>query len=155
MRRIPFHFVDQPERGVDGAGLVHQQADSEVHLQEGEAHLHAFFQRFAHGVAVIVLPVRVRIAIDADAVAKLAAQHLPERNAPGFSGEVPERDFNTRDTAPLPGRTAELFYLVEQPVNIAGVFAEEAALQHQGVCLAGGVSHLPVSDKALICINLQ
>ena len=43
-------------------------------------------------MAAVVLAICVRIAIDADSVAELAAKKLICRNAPGLSRKVPERD---------------------------------------------------------------
>ena len=57
-------------------------------------------------------------------------------------GEVPERDFNGRDTAALPAMAAELLDAAEQPVDVAGILAEQAALQHQRIGSAGAVAHL-------------
>lgn len=40
VRCVLFHIVDKAKRRVERAGFVQKQADSEIHFQEGKAHVH-------------------------------------------------------------------------------------------------------------------
>ena len=154
MGGVLLHVVNEAERGVDGAGLVKQQADAEVHLEEGEAHVHALLERKTH-VVPGVLAVNIGIGIDAYLVAVLAAEHLVKRHAVCLTRKVPQRDLDTGHAAALTGVPAELLYFVEDLIDIAGVLADDAALEHEGVGLARSVAHFAVADEALIGHNLH
>ena len=64
--------------------------------------------RGGHGLRG-VLAVDVRVAVDADAVAELAAEHLPDRNAVDAADEVPQRDLHRADAAALAGAAGTLY----------------------------------------------
>ena len=74
--------------------------------------------------------VGVGVAVAADAVAELAAEKLPDRHAPGLAREVPAGDLDAADAARLAGVAAELLDAAEDLLDVAGVLAEDAALQH-------------------------
>ena len=141
------HVVKVSQRGAEGAGDIHEQLDAEVHLEVGVALRDAFLKRAAHVAAAAFA---VGVAIDADAVAELAAKQLPNGNAPELAGDIPASQLDGADTARLAGVTAELADATEHLLDIQRVFAENAALQHRGVCAGGGVSDLAISDKALL-----
>ena len=98
---------------------------------------------------------RVGVAIHAHPVAEFAAEHLVDRHAIGLAGEVPERDLDRGDAAALPAVTAELLDPPEQPVDVAGVLAEQPALQHQGEGGAGAVAHFAEADDSLVGVDLE
>ena len=154
MGRVALHILDEPEGSVDGPRLIHQQADAQIHFKEGEAHLHPLFERQAH-VVPGMLPVHVRIAVYADAVPETAAQELIHRDAVRLPRQVPQGDLDAGYAAALPRMPAELLDLAENAVHIAGVFPQDAALEHQGVCFARRVSHLAIAHQALIGIQLH
>ena len=93
------------------------------------------------------------IAVDADLVAELAAQHLVNRDVVGFARQVPQRHFHSAHAAALPRVAAELFDLAENPVDVAGVLAENPALQLQRVILARAIADFAQSIDALVGID--
>ena len=122
-------------------------------MRKVKPQVHALLEALAHlGAARLV---GVGVAIDAHLVAELAAQHLVDRHAIGLAGEVPERDLDRRDAAALPAVAAELLDAAEQPVDVAGVFAEQPALQHQRIGGAGAVADLAEADDALVGVDLE
>ena len=149
MGGVLFHVVNKAERGVDGSGLVKQQADAEVHLEEGEAHVHTLLECKTH-VVPGVLAVNIGIGIDAYLVTVLAAEHLVKRYAVCLARKIPQRNLDTGHTAALTGVPAELLYFVEDLIDVAGVLANDAALEHECVGLARSVAHFAIADEALI-----
>ena len=139
--------------GDDGARPVHDLREAEIHLEEGVAERHALLQPLA-GLRAARLA-RVGVAIHAHPVAEFSAEHLVDRNAVGLAGEVPERDLDRGDAAALPAVPAELLDAPEQPVDVAGVLAEQPALQHEGEGGAGAVAHLAEADDSLVGVDLQ
>ena len=93
------------------------------------------------------------VAIAADLVAELAAEHLVDRHAVGFARQVPERHLDAADAAGLPRVAAELFDLAEDLVDVAGILAQDAALQDQRVVLAGAVAHFAEAVDALVGVD--
>ena len=134
VRGVFLHVVQKAQRRGQRARLVHQKADAQIHLEERKAALHALFERPAH-VAARVAALDVRIAVDADLIAEFAAQQLIQRHAVRLARQIPERHLDRRDAAALPGGAAELLDLVEDLVHVAGIFAEDAAFEHQRVGL--------------------
>ena len=59
------------------------------------------------------------------------------------------------DTAALTGMTAKLTDAAEDLLDVQGIFAHDAALEHQGVGGGGGVTHLAVARNALIGVDTQ
>ena len=145
--------VEHAGRRADGARHVHDLREAEVHLEEGVAERHALLQALA-GLGAARLA-RVGVAIHAHAVAEFSAEHLVDRNPIGLAGEVPERDLDRRDAAALAAVAAELLDPPEQPVDVAGVLAEQPALQHQGEGGAGAVAHLAEADDSLVGVDFQ
>ena len=154
VRGIGLHVVDEAERGVDRARLVKKQPDAEIHFEERKAHVHALFERKPHVVSRM-FAVHVGVAIDPHAVAEFAAEQLIERHTVCLAREIPQGDLDAGHTAALTGRTAELLYLAKNFVHIAGVFAENAAFEHQGIGLAGSIAHLVEAGDALVCVDAQ
>ena len=103
-----------------------QQVDAEIHLQPGEALLHAAFQALAVNFRVVRFS---GVGVAADVVAKLSAKHLIHGHAISLASEVPQRHLNTAHAAGLTRIAAELFDLAENIVDVAGVLAQEAALE--------------------------
>ena len=152
---VLLHIVNKAQRRADGAGLIQQKADTQIHFQKSEAHVQPLFQRQAHGVTALILAVHIGVAIDPDPVPVLAAKHLIQGYAPGFAGQIPKSNFNAADAAALTGRPAKLLDLMHEPVNITGIFPQNPALEHKGIGLAGGITDLTVADETLIGINLE
>jgi hypothetical protein len=48
---------------------------------------------------------------------------------------------------------SELFDLSEDLVDIAGILAQDSALQHQGIGFAGAIAHLSISRDSLIGVD--
>src|SRR5574344_129296 len=144
--------VEEAERRDERVLDVHQKLDAEVHLEEGEAHLHAFDERLAH-VASAALGVRVAVA--ADAVAPFSAEKLPHGKPPRLAAEVPARELDRADAAGLARVAAELLDAAEDLLDVAGVLAENAGLQHRRVGAGARVPDLAVADEALVGVELQ
>jgi hypothetical protein len=147
-------LVDEPERRAQRPRHVAQQADAHVHLEEGEPHLHALLERLAHGRAGVPAA-HIGVAVDADLVAELAAEHLVDGHPIGLAGQVPEGELYGADAAALPGVVAELLDAPKDLVDLAGVLAEDAALEHQRVLFAGAVAHLAIAHQPLVGIDLD
>ena len=120
----------------------------------GKALVHADLERLAH-VRAGVLAADVGIAVDANLVAVFAAQHLINRNAIRLAGQIPQRDLDAADAAALARMIAELLHAAEQLFNIAGVFADQTALQHFRIDAVAAVAHLAQADDALIGVDLH
>src|SRR5437764_191042 len=76
-----------------------KQVHAEVHLQPGEALVHALLQTLAVDLRVVGLGC---IAIGANLVAVLSTEHLIDGHVVCFAGEVPEGHFDTAHAARLP-----------------------------------------------------
>ena len=129
-----------------------EQADADVHLEELEAGVHALLEALSHDCAI---GDGVGIAIDQHFVAELTARQLIGRYAVGFAGQIKERHFDTADTTALPRMKAELLDLAEDLVDIAGVLAQQARLEHERISWAGAVAHFAIAAYALIGIQPQ
>src|SRR5574344_404010 len=150
-----FHLplvVEEAERRDERVLDVHQKLDAEVHLEEGEAHLHAFDERLAH-VASAALGVRVAVA--ADAVAPLAAEQLPHGKPPRLAAKVPAREFDRADAAGLARVAAELLDPAKNLFDIARILAENAGLEHRRIRPRTRITNLAISDEALVRVELQ
>ena len=147
---VAFERAGRRDHRARDIGDLHQP---EIHLEEGEAEVHALLEALA-GLGA-ARHRRVGVAIDAHLVAELAAEHLVDRHAVGLAGEIPQRDLDRRDAAALPAVAAELLDAAEQAVDVAGVLAEQPALQHQRVGGAGAVAHLAEPDDALVGVDLE
>ena len=84
---------------LDRAGWSHHRTrnvgdlhQAEVHLEEGEAEVHALLEALAHRGAARAIG--IGIAIDPHLIAELAAQHLVDRHAIGLACEIPQRDLD-------------------------------------------------------------
>ncbi len=146
------HLLQKAARCGERAGDIHQELDAQIHLEEGKALRHARLESLAH---VASAGLGVGVAVDADPVAELAAQELPDGDAPGLARDVPERDFDARDAAALPRHAAELLDAPENLLHVAGVFAEDAALEHGRVSPAGGIADFAVAHNALVGVDLD
>src|ERR1035441_2750522 len=93
------------------------------------------------------------VAIEAYAVAHLAAQHLPDGHAPGLAGQVPAGYLDAGDTAAIAAKSAMLLDFAEYLRHIARVHSDDAALQHQAVRLAAIVADLSIPRYALVGIE--
>ena len=150
MDAVAFERAGGRDDRTGDIGDLHQP---QIHLEEGEAEVHALLEALAglgaarHG--------RVGVAIDAHLVAKPAAEHLVDRHAVGLAGEIPQRDLDRRDAAALPAVAAELLDAAKQPVDVARVLAKQPALQHQRIGGAGAVAHLAKPDDALVGVDLE
>src|SRR5262249_8110316 len=94
-----------------------------------------------------------RIGVEPYAISELSAEELPAGDAPGLAREIHHRHLDPAHAAGLARGGAELLDLPENPVDVAGVFAEDAALQHERVRLARAVAHLAPSYEPLIRVD--
>src|SRR6516225_11817707 len=85
--------------------------------------------------------------------AKFAAPHLVNRNVVNLAGDLPQGHFDSAHASRLPRLPAELPDLAEQAIHVDRVFAQQAALEHQGVTWAGAVAHLTQPLDALVGVN--
>ena len=146
------HLLQETERRGETPFLLHQEFDSEIHLEEGVSLFHPVDQCPAH---VAPTAFGIGVAVNSHPVAEFPAQQLPDRDPPRLAGEVPQRNFNAADAPRLSGRPAELFDPTENLVDVAGILTENAALEHRGVGAAGGVTHLTVPDQSLIGVEFE
>ena len=146
------HFLKKTERCGKGSGDIHQKLDAEVHFQKSIALRHAVFESFAH---IAPAAFGVGVAVDADSVTELPAEELPYGDAPRLARDVPQRNFDSADAARLPRVSAELFDAAENFLDVAGIFAQDAAFEHCRISAAGGVAHLAVAGDSLIGVNLE
>jgi len=66
-------------------------------------------------------------------------------HAVGLAGQVPQGNLDGADPSRLSCVVPELFDAAEELVDLARVLAQDSALEHQGVRLAGAVAHLAVA----------
>src|ERR1017187_7376903 len=95
------------------------------------------------------------VAIEAYAVAHLAAQHLPNRHTPGLARQVPAGHLDAGDTAAIAAKSAVLLDFAEYLRHIARVHSDDAALQHQAVRLAAIVADFAIPGYALVGIETE
>ena len=85
-----------------GVGDFRHHLDAQVHLQPREAHLFfAGLQALREDLGVFRFG---GVGVDPDLVAEFAAQHLVDRHAVHFAGDVPERFFDWRPRRPPAAR---------------------------------------------------
>src|SRR5262249_40482554 len=138
------------DRIGDNARDIFHQVDPEVHLEPGEALLLALLQPLAVNDQIV----RLRgIGVAADLVAKLTAERLGNRHAIRFARQVPQRHLNRTDAAGLPAVAAELFDLTENFIDVAGILAQDAALEEQRIGFAGAVAHLAQAVDTLVGVD--
>ncbi|MNW51961.1 hypothetical protein D3C74_294610 [compost metagenome] len=121
-RDLP-HLFQETKRRAKRPRFVDELADAKIHLEEGEAGFHPLLERFAHRFAG-VLADNIRVAIHANPIAELAAEHLVDRHAIRFAGQIPERKLDSADAAALTRMPAKLLDPAEQLVDIARVLSE-------------------------------
>ena len=129
------------------AGHVHQKLDAEVHLEERVALRDARLEGLAH---VASAALGVGVAVNAHAVAELAAEELPHRHTPKLARDVPAGELDRAHAAGLARVAAELADTAEHLLHVERVLAEDAALEHGGVGTRARVAHLAVADEALL-----
>src|SRR5262245_19694243 len=94
-----------------------------------------------------------RVGKEPDALAELAAHHVPARHAPGLARQIHHRHLDAADAAGLTRRRAKLFDLSKDLVDVAGVLAQDPRLEHERVGLAGAVADLAPPDEPLIRVD--
>jgi len=124
---------------------------AEIHFQAGKTVLsHALLQAVCEDFRVI----RFRgVCIAADLIPKFPAEHLIRRHVVDFAGDIPQRHLYATDATPLPGMAAKLFNFAEYFVDTTGILAEDDALQHQRVVLAGPVPNFSEAVHALVGVD--
>src|ERR1017187_1330731 len=93
------------------------------------------------------------VGVASDLVPELAAQHLVDGNVVGLSSQVPKRHLDGADAAALARLAAELLDLAKKFVDVAGVLAQQPALEQERVILAGAIPHLAQAVDALVGID--
>ena len=135
-----------------GAGYVVEDAEDEIELDKGEpqglALQGALYVAFGRGLVG-----RGGIAIDAHLVAVLAAQKLVAGHAVGLAGQVPEGKLDAGHAAALATGAAIAFDRAEEHIDVAGVLAQEKALELEGVLLVAGVSDLADAIDILVRVD--
>src|SRR5690606_27112590 len=96
---------------------------------------------------------RRRIAIDADAIAELAAEQLIARHAIGLADQIHQRDLDAADTARLAAVAAEALDRLEQVFDVAGVLPDEKMLEPQRRIGIGTVTHFAEPIDALVRVD--
>ena len=101
----------------------------DVDLHRGEAHVADAAELLLRLRVVRVL--RLRVAVDADLVAHLAAEQLVDGQTERLAGQVPERDLDARqgrDVLPglRPREDAERADALEERVDVERVLADRA-----------------------------
>jgi len=140
------HTLGPTERAFD----ADERLDAQIHLEHGEATRDAVPQLLTHRLARRLVGC---IAVHANAVAERAAGEHIGGHAIGFARQVHQRHLDGADTAALPPVVAELRDLAEDLVHVAGILAEDAALEHECVRLAGVVADLAVAAEPLIGVD--
>src|ERR1039458_9880436 len=112
-----------------GAGNIGDHFDSQVHLEPGESHdFLALFLALRVDFGILRFG---RVAVNANLIAELSAQHLVNRNAVDLADDVPQRHLHGGYSARLTPVAAELLDLLPQVVQSEGVLSHQAALQKQ------------------------
>ncbi len=114
--------------------------------------VHTVKQSICHGLWR-VLAVNVGIAVHANLIAELTAQHLPNRNAVDTAYQIPQGDFYRADAAALTGTAAELLNTAEDLIDVTGIFAQDNALEHLGVQSGRTVTHFAVAADTLVGVD--
>ena len=147
-----FRAGDRSQRTAHRAGFVLDQPNSEVHLEKGVAHVEPGFHALrVHGR----VGGHAGVGVKPDLVAELAPQHLAGGNVVSLTRQIPQRHLDAADPATLPGMSAELLDLAKDSIDVAGVLAQYAALECQGVLLARPVTNFTEPNKPLIGVNLD
>ena len=147
--------MEYSKRGrlADGAALdLLEERGQDVELDEGQTQLLA-----PHDALHIALGRgfgrRGRVGIDAHLVAVLAAQELVAGHAVHLAHQVPQRDLDARDAAALAAPVAELLDGAEDHVHVAGVLAQEHALELERILRVPRVAHLADAVDALVGVD--
>ena len=151
---VCFIVLDQPQRRVQRTGLVIEQFDPEIHLEEREALLHPLFEREPH-IVPGVFAVHVGIAVDTHLVAPFTAEQLVDGDSVELTDNVPERNLDAGHAAALAGVTAELFNPIEDFLDVQRIFTDDSGFEHFGIRGARRVTHFAVADDAGIGIEFQ
>ena len=141
-----------PVEAVGVAGLI------DVDLERGEAHgLDLLELLRGEGIVGVVVG---RVAIDAHAVAHLAAEELIDGDAERLAGQVPERNFDGgegRDILPAlgPGENAVETDAFPQRLDVQRVASDEGVAEgaHQGHAAHNGVGGFTVPEDALVGVD--
>ena len=148
-RSPPPMFVPSGIESAPGTSL--QQADAEVLLQERDAPVHPLLEQLCPA----------RPACRARSCRRRAGRGRGTcRRASASTGTphaLPARSISAISMPHTPPACravrAELLDLAEDLVDVAGVLAEDAALEHQRVGLAGAVAHLAPADDPLVGVD--
>jgi hypothetical protein len=95
-----------------------------VHLEKSKPALHPVLKAKPCVTGVII---HVCVRIDADAVAKLSAKQLVNRNVPILAGDIPQRHLNGTNSPGLPRMVTELFYFAKELIDAARILSYEPA----------------------------
>ncbi|MCX6630550.1 MAG: hypothetical protein NTW28_23290 [Candidatus Solibacter sp.] len=129
---------------------VADQRGLQVHLKEGEAlfltQRHAPFVRLDVGGAG-------GIAVDADAVALLFAQQLPQRDTQHLAANIVECDVDGAVTATGAAMSGKRPDATQDLLRAHRVLAEKHALEDQRVVLATGIADFAETVDALVGVD--
>ena len=126
------------------------QLDADIHLEEGETHLGSGLETLPHFYGI---GCGGCVAVAADPIAELPASQLVGRHAVGLAGEVHQGHLDGADAASLSGVAAELLDAPEDPVDVARVCPEDAALEHERIDVVGPIADLAQAVDVLVGVD--
>src|SRR5580704_8004120 len=152
MRKLVGLPLIQVGRVGDRAGSVGNHLDAQIHLEPSEAH---DFLAFFHALRVNFWVLRLCcVGVDANLVAELAAAYQRiYGSVVDFSGNIPERHFDSTDSAALARVSAKLLDLAENLVELQRILAQNPALEKQGISGARAITDLPQTVHSLVGID--
>jgi hypothetical protein len=133
---VPLSSVERVERGLPR--IERRVRSCRIELDRCEPLLHVCDRALRRqrrvgvdvgGVAVL----RIEIGVRPQPLADLAAEQRVHGPVELFADDVPARHLDSADAAGLPRVAAELLDLPEETIHVAGVLAQEAALQEGDV----------------------
>ncbi len=131
-------------------GDADEGLDAYVHFEHGIAPRDALLELFAHRHTIGFVG---GIAVHAHAVAVLTTGEGKGGYAIGFAGQVHQGHFDTGHAATLATVMAELLDFAEQTIDVAGIFAQQAAFEHQSVFGGGQVTDFAPTANPLVGID--
>src|SRR5579864_3979589 len=136
----------------DSARSVGDHLDAQIHLEPSETH---DFLAFLHALRVDFRIFRLSgVGIDANLVAELAAAYQRVHGSVvNFSRNIPQRHFDSADSAALARVSAELLDLAENFVELQRILAQNPALKKQGISGARAITDLAQTVHSLVGID--
>ena len=131
-----------------------KQFGANIKFDKGQPQRFAPFQRFAIALHCRLVG-RRSVGVEAHLVAIFAAQQLVAGDAINLAHEIPQGNFNAGDAAAFTPPVAEFFEGAEDHINVAGILAEQHALELERIFAVTSVAHLAQAIDALIRVNAE